>query len=131
MSKHSVTDIENLLTDWKKTKEELANLEKHLEKLKGIASKIMYIDGTNILKTEKYQLQQRSTTRLSINKQDLPVDLWEKYAKPCTFSTFYLSELKPLIKEAKQKEVKQKEVKKKEAKQKEKSETTRKNNLCI
>lgn len=84
-------DIDNLLNKWYDAKQEISILEKKIEKYKKLAESIMDSKNTDNLSNSLYVLQRRDMNRTSIGKKDLPLELWNKYAKESFFNAFYIS----------------------------------------
>ena len=53
------------------------------------------MDSRNLdtLKNDIYILQKKDMNRTSISKQDLPIDIWNKYSKESFYSAFYISKI--------------------------------------
>ena len=86
-------DIDELLQKWYETKAEIATLEKKCEKYKRCSEKIMENMNKNLLSTSKFILKKVDMTRNTISKNDVPVEIWNKYSKETSFSSFYLTSI--------------------------------------
>lgn len=91
MSNIKESDIVNLLQRWTEDKAELAEIEKRIEKYKKLASRIMDNTNTNSISASNYTLRRSNISRTTINKQDVPSIIWEKYSKTCSYPAYYLS----------------------------------------
>lgn len=91
MSKITDDDISDLLDQWYTAKEDIATLEKSIEKYKKLAEKIMNTRDENIIKSGVYTLRRSNMSKMTISKRDVPENVWEKYAKKCTYPAYYLS----------------------------------------
>ena len=87
-------DIDYLMDNWYQAKQEISELEKKCEKYKRLANKIMNSQETNKLYNSDYSLSRRDMTRSTLTKKDVPIDIWDKYSKECTYSSFYLTKRK-------------------------------------
>jgi hypothetical protein len=88
------TDILSLLQKWTKTKLEIADLEKKIEKFKRLSNRIMDQEGTSTISSGNYILRRKEMSRYTISKKDVPVEIWKKYSRPCKYKAYYLSEKK-------------------------------------
>lgn len=84
-------DIDDLLSNWYKTKQEIILLEQKCEKYKKVAEKIMYQTEKDILKSDSYSLKKIDINRSTISKSDVPNDIWDKYSKKTSYSSYYLN----------------------------------------
>lgn len=84
-------DINNLLEHWMDVKNQLSDLELSLSKYKKLASKIMSKNDTTTLYSDNYVLQQRNISKKTLSKDDVPKEIWNKYAKTTTYTAYYLS----------------------------------------
>jgi hypothetical protein len=99
-------NIDELLQKWYETKAEIALLEKKCEKYKRCSEKIMDNMNKSLLSTSKFILKKVDMTRNTISKNDVPIEIWNKYSKETSFSSFYLtsiSEKKEKVKKSKKK----------------------------
>lgn len=87
-------DILSLLQRWTETKVEIANLEKKIEKFKRLSNRIMDQQQTSTVSSGNYTLRRKQMSRYTISKKDVPVEIWKKYSRPCTYNAYYLSEKK-------------------------------------
>jgi hypothetical protein len=86
-------DIDDLLSNWYKTKQEITLLEQKCEKYKKVAEKIMSQKEKDILKSDSYSLKKIDIVRSTISKNDVPSDIWDKYSKKTSYSSYYLNTL--------------------------------------
>ena len=84
-------DIDNLLDNWYKTKQEISLLEEKCEKYKKVSTKLMDQIEKKSLKTTYYSLKKIDIIKNTISKKDIPVDIWNKYSKETKYSSFYLN----------------------------------------
>ena len=87
-------DITTLLERWSKAKIEIEELEKKVEKYKRLANRIMDREGNYELSSLYYTLKKRKISRKTIYKQDVPNDIWEKYAHSTSYPAYYLTKNK-------------------------------------
>ena len=84
-------DIDDLLSNWYKAKQEICLLEQKCEKYKKVSEKIMSQSDKNTLNTSSYSLKKIDIVRNTISKNDAPTDIWDKYSKRHNYSSFYLT----------------------------------------
>lgn len=51
----------------------------------------MIKNDTTTLRSDKYVLQQRNISKKTLAKDDVPKEIWNKYAKTTTYIAYYLS----------------------------------------
>ena len=85
------SDISLLIDRWYELKENISLLETKLEKCKIIAED--YMDNNNIdsISSDNTILTRKELSRLSVSKKDLPSDIFNKYAKECHYTAFYIN----------------------------------------
>ena len=91
MSHTTSDDITNLLNHWMSTKNQIAELELSLTKYKKLATKIMSKTDTDTIHSDDYILKKRTLTKKTLSKDDVPKEIWERYAKTTTYPAYYLS----------------------------------------
>ena len=91
---HSEKDIKDLLNNWYKAKNEIAELEKKCDKYKKLAEKIMSLQGGTKLQSEYFTLTKRNMCRYQLSRQNVPQDIWQKYATKLKYPTYYLKKNK-------------------------------------
>ena len=84
-------DIENLLSKWHEAKQEIAGLEKKIEKYKSIATNIMDKENVDILTSNNFVLNRKDQNRTTISRKDLPEEIWNTYCKELFYHVFYIS----------------------------------------
>ena len=92
MSNVSEPDIANLLQRWHADKAQIAASEQRIEKYKRLANKILNNIGKDTVSSANYALRRSQISRTTIAKRDVPVQVWEKYARSCTYPAYYLTE---------------------------------------
>lgn len=91
MSSISDDKISVLLEKWDEAKKEIARLEKQCERYKLLADKILDSKDTNTLTDKYFILRRREVTRGTVSKKDLPADIWNRYSRETTYTTYYLT----------------------------------------
>lgn len=81
-------EIENVLTKWYDAKQEINALEAKISKYRGMINREMNRQEVNKLISDNYTVTQSRISRLSISKNDIPEDLWHKYATRTTYPAF-------------------------------------------
>ena len=84
--------VSKLLKDWYETREDMKEAERHLAYLKKQATKMMDSNSVNTLKSKNYTLQRRKNSRMSLKRDDLPEDVWQKYSSKTQYKSFSISE---------------------------------------
>ena len=81
--------IAETITKLIETKQKLAELEKRHERYRKTIEDHMKTNSISTIQhkvgLDSYQVKKMVSSRQSISKSDLPVDIWEKYAKTSTF----------------------------------------------
>ena len=91
MSHTTSDDITNLLNHWMSTKNQIAKLELSIGKYKKLATKIMSKTDADTIQSDDYILKKRTLTKKTLSKDDVPKEIWERYAKTTTYPAYYLS----------------------------------------
>lgn len=84
-------DTEDLLDNWYKAKQEICVLEQKCEKYKKVADKLMTQTEKNTLKSLSYSLKKIDISKHTISKNDVPNEIWDRYSKKTSYSSFYLN----------------------------------------
>jgi diketogulonate reductase-like aldo/keto reductase len=87
-------DIDNLLSNWAETKEQISQLEYDLEKYKKLATKIMHKNGIDTISNNTFTLSRRELSKQTLAKNDVPKDIWNSYSRTTKYNAFYLSKKK-------------------------------------
>jgi hypothetical protein len=83
-------DINDLLENWHDTKKEIAKLEKKCDKYKELAEKIMTSQGGSKLESSSFSLSKRNMNRRQITRQNIPKDIWDRYATEISYPSYFL-----------------------------------------
>lgn len=84
--------VNELLTKWYDLKETIKQLENKMDEYKEKATELMSEQNTSVLTNDKYILEKKETTRMSISLADIKdEEIKRKYAKTTVFSSFYIS----------------------------------------
>ena len=84
-------DIDNLLDNWYKTKQEITLLEEKCEKYKKVSTKLMEQLEKKSLNSTSYSLKKIDIVKSTISKNYFPYDIWDTYSKKTKYSSFYLN----------------------------------------
>ena len=84
-------DINDLLDNWYKAKQEISILENKCDKYKKVCEKLMDKLEKNSLTSTYYSLKKIDITKSTISKNNVPVDIWDTYSKKTKYSSFYLT----------------------------------------
>jgi hypothetical protein len=83
-------NVDSLLDKWYQTKNEIAELEKVLDKYKTHAERIMSSKNINVISNTKYSLTKREMNRSILAKDDVPKEVWNKYSKNINYNMFVI-----------------------------------------
>jgi hypothetical protein len=90
----STVDLSKFLQKWIETKNKISELEKNIEKYKRVANRIMEQQQNNTISNDYFTLRRKEMSRTTISKKDVPIEIWNKYSRPCNYKAYYLSEKK-------------------------------------
>ena len=82
------------LRDWYEMKQTISELTKKCEKQRKIAEKIMKDENINIIKQGGMKVERKIQQKTSVNKKNIPKEVWEKYATISRYDAFYMKKLK-------------------------------------
>jgi len=84
------SDINTLLEEWSKAKQQIIKLEGKIAKYKKATMRIMRKNGDNIVSGFNLVVTKRDITRSTICKDNVPPNIWEQYSKSTTYPVYYL-----------------------------------------
>lgn len=87
-------DIDTLVDKWTDTKQEIASLEKKLEKYKKYAEHLMKKTNTSELKGTSYTIKRHDLCRSVMSKDDVPKEVWTKYSRNINYNMFTIKKNK-------------------------------------
>lgn len=88
-----MNDVDELLSKWYDLKETINKLETKMKEYKLVAEQLMSKNNTTELKNKEYVLEKKELTRRTVNKEQLPVEIWNKYSKEQVYNSFYISKV--------------------------------------
>ena len=91
---YNTDDVDTLLKKWDETKEQISLLEKKLEKYKKYAERIMDNEDKDEINNSRYSLTRRNMSRTTLSKDDIPKDIWSKYARNINYPMYILRKTK-------------------------------------
>ena len=91
---YDTTDIDTLLEKYNDAKEQISILEKKLEKYKKYAEHIMDNEDKDEISNLKFSLTRRNMSRTTLSKDDIPKDIWNKYARNINYPMYILRKQK-------------------------------------
>jgi len=94
-------NVDSLLDKWYQTKNEIAELEKVLDKYKTHAERIMSSKNINVISNTKYSLTKREMNRSILAKDDVPKEVWNKYSKNINYNMFVIRKKSEKLKRSK------------------------------
>ena len=83
--------MEELLKNWYEAKESLAKLEEKIKDYKVQADALLR--NSKEAKTKDYVLEVKEMSRRTINKDDMPEDLWSRYSRKHKYRCYYVSKV--------------------------------------
>lgn len=84
--------IKDYVQSWYDAKEKASHFDKLAEKNKQKIISYMIEHSVDTIKTEDYIVSKKESSRESISKVDLPEDIWRKYCKTTSYSTYSIKE---------------------------------------
>jgi len=91
---YDTNDMDTLLEKYNDTKEQISILEKKLEKYKKYAERIMDNEDKDEISNLKFSLTRRNMSRTTLSKDDIPKDIWNKYARNINYPMYILRKKK-------------------------------------
>lgn len=85
-------DLDTILQKWDNAKKEKALYEKQCDEYKGAVERYMKKKDTNIINGKQFTVSRRSISRQQLSKQNVPPEIWERYATRFTYMSYYLKE---------------------------------------
>lgn len=82
--------LDKLLNEWSKIKHQTSQLEQREKKIKELVAEIMNENKSDTIYSENYKVTRRIQNKTHVSQQDVPQEIWEKYAKKSSFPAFYL-----------------------------------------
>lgn len=86
--------LEDILSKWNDAKKKITLLEEKIEKYKRCIEKEMNNKSVDKLESASYMIHRRRTTKTYLSKENVPVEVWNKYSSRTSFDTFYLKRKK-------------------------------------
>ena len=84
--------VDELLNKWYDLKETIKQLENKMDEYKEKATQIMREQNTTVLSNDKYNLEKKETSRMTISLADIKEEeIKRRYAKTNVYSCFYIS----------------------------------------
>ena len=87
-------DMDQLLEKWADTRNNIATLEKKVDNYKKIAKQYLLRNNIKKYENEFFKLSQSVHERTSVQKKDVPKEIWEQYAKSKDVEYMTLTEKK-------------------------------------
>lgn len=78
------------LEKWYEAKTKISLLEAKIEKYKRLIEAEMKANNTNKISKGKFNVTKRSMTRTTLSKDNVPVEIWNKYSTKSHYDTFFL-----------------------------------------
>lgn len=84
-------DVDDVLQNWWEAKKKVEKLNLKVEKYKKAVDTLMERKETKTITGKEFTVQKRNGARTYITKNNVPSDIWTKYATRCTYESFYLT----------------------------------------
>ena len=85
-------ELNDIIKEWKKVKEERLKLEKREEKCKNLLFRVMDENKEDEIKTHKYSVIRKKSKRLQLLKSNVPKEIYDEYASYSQYITIHLKE---------------------------------------
>jgi hypothetical protein len=89
-----MSNVNEILEKWYLTKTEITRLEKKVENYKNKINKIMVENHRDEIKGDDYTVSKTSITRHSLNKKNVPVEIYDKYKSKISYESFFVKKRK-------------------------------------
>lgn len=87
-------DIDRLMEKWADTRTTIATLEKKVEIYKNTAKRFLVQNNVKKYENDFFRLSQSTHNRTSVQKKDIPKEIWDQYAKSKDVEYMTLTEKK-------------------------------------
>ena len=87
-------DINDVLYKWDRAKKQKAIYEKECDKYKDAIERYMNKKDKESIDGHTFSVTRRSNTRQTMAKDNVPLDIWNKYSKRFSYKSYYLKEHK-------------------------------------
>jgi hypothetical protein len=95
-------DMDQLLEKWADARNAAAALEKKMDNYKKIAKQYMLVNNIKKYENDFFKLSQSTHSRASVQKKDVPKEIWDQYAKSKDVEYITLTEKKAKQKQSQQ-----------------------------
>jgi len=85
-------EIDELIEKWNTTREEARALEQKQKKYRKLIGKIMNITEADVIKGKELQVIRKIQKRRTINRSDLPPDIFDQYSNTKNIEMYYIQE---------------------------------------
>jgi hypothetical protein len=82
---------EKILEKWYEAKKKIEDLEDRINEYKNKITKEMNTKNIDKIQTENFCVSRKRNTRSYLTKDNVPVDIWNKYSTRSSFDAFYLT----------------------------------------
>lgn len=86
--------MEKILEKWQEAKDKIKILEDKIENYKREVKSEMEAKNKNVLSAGDYTVTKRDMTRTSLSKQDVPVEIWQRYSSRSSYPAYFLTKKK-------------------------------------
>lgn len=86
--------IAHILDKWARIKDKIEILQEQQNKYKAEIGAIMQESGSNSLQGGNYKVIRRSQIRTTLSKDNVPAEIWQRYAQKSQYDVFTLSKIR-------------------------------------
>lgn len=83
-------DLNIILQKWDEAKKQKNLYDKECEQYKGAVERYMNKKGKNVIQSKNYTVSRRSNTRQNLSKQNVPPEIWDKYATRFSYISYHI-----------------------------------------
>jgi hypothetical protein len=85
--------LEHILDKWSRIKAKIEALQEQQDKYKAEVAAIMASTGRNSLQAGQYKVVKRTQTRSILSKDNVPLEIWQRYAQKSQYDVYTLSRI--------------------------------------
>jgi len=85
-------NIKQVINNWYKYKKDYDDLSKRIDRCKEIIKNYMDENNANIIVSDNHIVKRTKNYRESLNRKDIPEDIWSKYKKGNEYWLYKVSE---------------------------------------
>ena len=89
-----MSNIDDILEKWEECKNQASYYEKESEKYKKAVQDYMTKKDKNTISGKIYTVSRRNNTREQLSKNNIPIELWQKYCNRFSYMSYHLKKNK-------------------------------------